>query len=276
MQRRLLPDRHGDQVRATFDLVAPLVDEATEKRIGDNAGISRRVRSRAVFPMIGVRLRQDDIDSANLHSTRPTATMPGTSTSTMATRTTGTRTTSSGLVPSADYKDIACQADLSLERWKSIDGFPEYEVSDFGRVRRGTRLKSLRPDKKGYLKVTLWHKQKASTRLVNKLVAVAFLGPKPNGQVARHLDGINTHNHFSNLAWGTCVENESDKTLHGTRRAVERHPRAKLTNDRVIEIRQRYRPRCPKNGARALGSEFGVSYSTIVHIVRRDIWKDLP
>lgn len=115
MQRRLLPDRHGGQVRATFDLVAPLADEATEKRIGDNAGITRRVRSRAVTPMIGTSLRQDDVNSANLHSTRPTATMPGTRTSTTATRTIGTRTTSSGPVQSADENHRDIHAEPSFE-----------------------------------------------------------------------------------------------------------------------------------------------------------------
>lgn len=103
MPRRLLPDRHGRQVRATSNLVAPLASaEVTEMRNKEIAGALGRVRSGAVSPLIGAGLRRGDVDSAIGHSTLPTAATFGTRTSTTAIRTTGTRTTSSGLVRSAD------------------------------------------------------------------------------------------------------------------------------------------------------------------------------
>ena len=100
---RQLPDRHGGQVSATINLVAPLAFSATATRIRDIAGRPTiRSRSRAVSPLIGASLRWGDVDSANQRSTPRTPAMPGTRTSTTATRTTGTRTTTSGRAQSAD------------------------------------------------------------------------------------------------------------------------------------------------------------------------------
>jgi RNA-directed DNA polymerase len=115
MQRRPSPDRQGDQVCATFDLVAPLSHEScdTDTRTRDNAGDLTRPRSLAVSGLIGASLRSGDVDSANRRSTLATATMPGIRTSTTATRTTGTRTTSYERVPSADQTPSA--AGLSFE-----------------------------------------------------------------------------------------------------------------------------------------------------------------
>jgi RNA-directed DNA polymerase len=112
--RRLPPDRQGDQVRATPNLVAPLsqVNWFTEKRIEEIAGLGLG-GSGAVATLIGESLRRGDVDSANIRSTPITPATLGTRTSTTATRTTGTRTTSSGRVPSADYDSVS-SADLSF------------------------------------------------------------------------------------------------------------------------------------------------------------------
>jgi RNA-directed DNA polymerase len=110
---RLPPDRHGDPVRATFDLVAPLAHEATAKHTRDTTGYFMAGRSRAVSALIDQGLRCGDVDSANPDSTRPTATTPGTRPSRTATRTTGTRTTTIGRGLSADEAD-AGHADFSF------------------------------------------------------------------------------------------------------------------------------------------------------------------
>jgi retron-type reverse transcriptase len=120
MHRRLLPDRHGGQDRATVDLVAPLAHEATAMCITEIAGHPVPGRSGTVPPLIGTQeygdLRPGDVDSANQRSTPRTRTMPGTRTSATATRTTTTRTTSSARGPSADQPgEDAGHADFSFE-----------------------------------------------------------------------------------------------------------------------------------------------------------------
>ncbi|MFE3572503.1 HNH endonuclease signature motif containing protein [Bacillus subtilis] len=73
----------------------------------------------------------------------------------------------------------------------------------------------------GYLAVSLQHSGRALKRNVHLLVCAAFHGPRPDGKVARHLDGNPRNNRAANLTWGTQAENISDQVLHGT------HPHAR-------------------------------------------------
>lgn len=114
------------------------------------------------------------------------------------------------------------------ETWKRIPDHPDYEVSDRGRVRSWRRRTSplvlrqgLNP--KGYPMVALQGEEGQRTRQVHRLVADAFLGPRPPGLVTRHVNGDQTDNRATNLAYGTRSENEHDKVRHGT------HPQANRT-----------------------------------------------
>lgn len=48
------------------------------------------------------------------------------------------------------------------------------------------------------------------------MVADAFIGPRPNGAVIRHLNGKANDNRPENLAYGTQAENVQDEVRHGT------------------------------------------------------------
>lgn len=50
---------------------------------------------------------------------------------------------------------------------------------------------------------------------------------------------------------------------------------AKLTNEQVNEIRARYVPRDRKNGARALGREYGVCHQAISNIINEKSWRSV-
>lgn len=91
-----------DMTERLFNLVVPLAEIATDKRITDTNWHKSQEWSGAVSQQIGFDLLPGDVDSTN-NSTPPTVTTPGCRTSTTATRTTGTRTTTTGLVLSADY-----------------------------------------------------------------------------------------------------------------------------------------------------------------------------
>jgi hypothetical protein len=112
----------------------------------------------------------------------------------------------------------------SNEEWRPIPGYEgRYDVSNQGRIRswawhkkRGTsRLKSTWPDDQGYLRVGLWDGERGVNAKVHAQVALAFLGPRPEGQVIRHLDGIRTNNTPENLRYGTPAENTADMFVHG-------------------------------------------------------------
>lgn len=113
------------------------------------------------------------------------------------------------------------------ETWKPVVGYEGiYEVSDLGRVRSLDRIDAggqkrrgvvLQPKvtPKGYHDVTLANGPR-ETRRVHRLVLTAFVSPPPPGLQARHLDGDPASNALPNLKWGTAVENNRDRVLHGT------------------------------------------------------------
>lgn len=116
----------------------------------------------------------------------------------------------------------------AVEEWRPAPGFPDYEVSNLGRVlsrrRRQPRILRAATTGKGYLQVTLFSDSGARNVQVHALVLSAFVGPRPDGQEIRHLDGDSTSNRLDNLAYGTHAENMRDRVAHG------RHPDANKTH----------------------------------------------
>lgn len=95
------------------------------------------------------------------------------------------------------------------EIWKQIEDFPNYEVSNRGRVRnkKTGRLKTQRLGRnERYISVWLIHNGVEATRRVHRLVAEAFLGKHPN-LIVNHIDGDRTNNNVENLEWCTAAEN---------------------------------------------------------------------
>ena len=102
-----------------------------------------------------------------------------------------------------------------------------YEVSDHGRVRSLSRIRShgrkwqgrvLKPTPmpKGYLLVNLWFDNSKRMWLVHRLVLTAFVGPPPEGMEGLHADNDPANNRLDNLSWGTHSQNQFDQVVHGT------------------------------------------------------------
>lgn len=122
----------------------------------------------------------------------------------------------------------------------------------------------------GYLSVHLRGNGHSSAKTVHSIVLAAFVGPRPLGSEARHLNGIRTDNHIANLQWSTHRENESDKEKHGTRLREEAHPRSILTRDDVLEIRKRL---ASGEGPTSIARSFGVTKTSIIHIKTGRNWR---
>jgi hypothetical protein len=168
------------------------------------------------------------------------------------------------------------------EQWRTVAGFPDYSVSDHGRVRRdvasgpshaGRVMKGTL--KSGYRRVALRLSGAPSMLRVHRLVAAAFLGPAPTAdhQVA-HGDGCPANNHVDNLRWATHTENQSDRVRHGTSNRGERSASAKLTERDVRAIRAEY----AAGGLiqAEIGARYGVSNVQVSNIVNRKKWAHLP
>jgi len=170
---------------------------------------------------------------------------------------------------------------MTQEQWRPIKGYPNYAVSDMGRVyslpRSGVRGGYLccLPNH-GYQMAVLYRsrtdprcrfERKGRRHYVHHLVLEAFDGPRPRGMEADHDNGIRTDNRIGNLAWATHRDNMKRKEQHGTILRGERCPWAKLTASLVLAIR-----RSPESVS-ALAERHGVTPSNIVAIQKQKSWR---
>ena len=128
---------------------------------------------------------------------------------------------------------------MKKEIWKEIKGYPNYMVSNCGRVKslnykRTGKEKILKPskNKKGYLIVGLCKNGKRKVFLVHRLVAMAFI-PNPNNyQQVNHKDENPQNNFVSNLEYCDVLYNNNygtrNKRMADTKKGV---PNIKLSKE---------------------------------------------
>ncbi|KVE40045.1 HNH endonuclease [Burkholderia sp. BDU5] len=172
-----------------------------------------------------------------------------------------------------------------MERWKEIPDFPDYAVSDHGRVKRltsrtcaraGSILRACARSKdRPYLSVDLCANGKRRTEMVHILVARAFLDPVPfAGAEVNHIDGDKTNPHFENLEWVTSSGNSLHAYAAGLADAKgEANGQAKLTAAQVLEIRALSSGR--RGEQAALARQFGVTDSAIRSVLSRKTWSHI-
>lgn len=96
-----------------------------------------------------------------------------------------------------------------MEIWREIE--PGLEVSNLGRCRRICKT-HLNAD--GYPCIS-GGERNAPKIPVHRLVAQAFLGPRAEGEVIRHLNDVKTDPRLDNLCYGTRKENYADAVANG-------------------------------------------------------------
>jgi hypothetical protein len=168
--------------------------------------------------------------------------------------------------------------------WKPVPvaGFENfYEVSDEGFVRRsargpGTRIGHIRKSSAsnvGYLRVGLHALGKSKTVSIHKMVALAFLGPRPPSHHINHKNFNRQDNRSSNLEYTTPRGNAEHAIAGGRarRQGGERGPLAKLTWDAVRQIRAFA---AMGKSRLSIASDFLISRSNVSLIVRQITWKE--
>lgn len=102
------------------------------------------------------------------------------------------------------------------EEWRTIKDYPNYSVSNLGRVRNSKTGRILKSSKCGggaeagkYLHVILYQGSRASRKSIgiHRLVAKAFIPNPDNKPEVNHIDGNGYNNVVSNLEWVTHTEN---------------------------------------------------------------------
>ena len=96
-----------------------------------------------------------------------------------------------------------------MPRWKEIEGFPGYEVSDNGLVlgKRGLVLRPCKNVQNGYLQVNLQSPEGKRRVYIHRLVARAFAPGFREGLTVNHINGNKDDNRACNLEWVTQKEN---------------------------------------------------------------------
>jgi hypothetical protein len=100
-----------------------------------------------------------------------------------------------------------------MEIWKKIDEFPDYEVSNSGKIKSNKwgkeRILKDRPDGCGYYQVILLKNGIQHSKKVHKLVAISFIpNESPTEKfLVDHIDRCVTNNRVENLRWVNRSEN---------------------------------------------------------------------
>lgn len=139
------------------------------------------------------------------------------------------------------------------EVWKIVNDYPNYEVSNTGRVRnrKSGRLLQQKLGREGrYMSVYLCNNGHENTQRVHRLVAKAFIPNPENKPQVNHIDGNRLNNHISNLEWCTSKENN----LHAIKTELNHPGEYQKKPIRVVETGEIF------NGvvecSKAIGADF--------------------
>lgn len=164
-----------------------------------------------------------------------------------------------------------------METWKTIKDFYNYEISNYGNVRRkecvviysngikaNYNQKSIKQEnvRYGYKRVTLSQNNIQKRYQVHRLVALHFISNKQNKPCVNHIDGNTSNNYVSNLEWCTYSENE----IHSYKKLGKINAIRKLSNDDVADIRSA--GIMGRNGnVKSLSIKYSVSITTIINVL---------
>lgn len=126
------------------------------------------------------------------------------------------------------------------EIWKKIKEYPNYEISNYGRVRslkyysnvhkkyydRVLILKE-KTNRYGYKMITLSNENGRKCFTIHRLVAKAFIDNKSNYNEVNHIDGNKSNNKFNNLEWCTRRDNILHAYKLGLKKSIQEYIKLK-------------------------------------------------
>lgn len=165
----------------------------------------------------------------------------------------------------------------AIEQWRPIVDWPEYEVSNLGRVKRvraacgattGSLLNPWR-SRGGYLMVGLSRGSKVKTMLVHRLVAMTLIGD-PSGQDVCHNNGIRTDNRVENLRIDSRKGNMSDIYRHDTHIRGERCGTNKYSEGLMRKIKAEI---ASGGVVRQIAAKYGIPATTLYGVAQGRTWR---
>lgn len=165
------------------------------------------------------------------------------------------------------------------EEWKVIEDYPDYAVSNHGRVKRLTtrtntfagKIIRMRYSGKNYSGFTICRNGLRKTVQVHPLVAHAFIGPRPEGFHINHIDGHKGNPHVSNLEYVTVSENNLHAYRTGLRSPQngEQANGSKLLEQDVLQI---IKLREQGESCSLIAAKFSVTDKEIFNIITGQRW----
>ena len=163
------------------------------------------------------------------------------------------------------------------EKWKVIEGFSKYLISNTGRVKNIVELRDLKfYNSKGYSKIELVNDSNQDKKVfVHRLVAINFIPNPSNKPQVNHIDGDKKNNRVENLEWCTQSENMKHAFKTGLKVSLKGEDafNSKMTDDKVLLLREMY-----ESGEfllRELAEEFNIGIASVWNIVNRNTWKHI-
>jgi len=161
--------------------------------------------------------------------------------------------------------------DLDGEVWKTVEEYPDYQVSNLGRIKsfkkwNGTssRILSQCKDGGGHFHVVLCKNGISKPKRVHRLVFETFIGEITEGFNVHHIDGYKENNNLDNFKLMSESEHrslhmkgkhhsiesknkisesmkgknhtEETKIKMSEKKIGEKHPNFKMTNQKIIDI----------------------------------------
>ncbi len=126
---------------------------------------------------------------------------------------------------------------VTIEKWRIIEDFSEYSVSNYGRVKKNktNHILSFFYPNGQYTYVRLWKNGKAFNCRVHRLVAKAFIPNPQNKKTVNHKDFNINNNKVDNLEWMTQQEN----CLYSSKHFSEAHIGKSKSEQHRINIMKR-------------------------------------
>jgi len=170
------------------------------------------------------------------------------------------------------------------EIWKTIPGFSTYQVSNTGKIRslnykKSKKIKELKPAiDGGYYKTMILSDNKIyATIRIHRLIALTFLGE--SHLEVNHIDGNKLNNNVDNLEYCSHSYNVKHACKLGLEKAMKGsdNPKAKLTNEQVLEIRAYALEHGYLKNRKELSKKYNVGEGTLKDIVkkRRGVWSHI-
>lgn len=120
------------------------------------------------------------------------------------------------------------------EEWRIVDGFPNYKVSNKGRIMSNHKTNKwhlLNPSlHDGRPTLNLFGDGVQRCTSVGRLVAKAFIPNPDNLPIVRHKNDHPYDNYISNLEWGTYKDNAQDAIRNGTFKTEKSYKPVLATN----------------------------------------------